>query len=335
MPLPSPLRPLTAVLSLGLLAATGYGWAESRTPAPDEGVNVLVVGSDSREGLTDEQKARWHAGGAACNCADVIMVVHLSADGRRAGVVSLPRDSYVRFAPHRHGGSMSTHRGKINATLAHGGHDLVRRTVERATGLEIDHYLHTGLAGFMEAIDELGGATVCPRRRLRDSHTGIDLAPGTHHLGGGPALQYVRTRHSGYGDIDRVRRQQHLVAGIADEKLGDGTLGDEDSLRALVAGLAPHLRPGPSTDVIDMVRLGWEARRLPMSGIESATVPVTSIGHPTQDWGSTVKWDEARAAKLFAALDADEPMRPADDRDPDHGADWTGRVTSGSEMDCR
>lgn len=91
MALPAVPHPHAAASAWPCSCGSGYGWALAAAPASGAtGTNVLVVGSDSRAGLTEEEKSRWHAGGAACRCADVVMVVHLSAHGLRASVVSLP-----------------------------------------------------------------------------------------------------------------------------------------------------------------------------------------------------------------------------------------------------
>jgi LCP family protein required for cell wall assembly len=336
MALPPLARTLAGGACLAVLAVSGYGWAFGTAPATGgTGTNVLVVGSDSRAGLTEAEKRRWHAGGAACRCADVIMIVHLSADGESASVVSLPRDSYVPFAPHDDGdGAAATHPGKINAALDHGGADLLTRTVERATGLDIDHYLQARFKGFVQAVDALGGAPVCTKKRMRDEHSGIDLKPGRHHLDGGGALQYVRTRHGGHGDIDRVRRQQRLVAGIAGRHLDTDTLENQETLNALVGEVARGLRPGPRTSVADMLVLAWRARDLRLSDVEFATVPLESISHPAGAWGSAVKWNDARAGTLFGRLAADRRLAPGDERGPRGGFDRTGRVAPGDRMDC-
>ncbi|WP_407563625.1 LCP family protein [Streptomyces sp. 184] len=335
MALPPRSRTLAGGACLAVLAGSGYGWALAAGPAAGgPGTNVLVVGSDSRAGLTEEEKSRWHAGGEACRCADVIMVVHLSADGRRASVVSLPRDSYVPFAPHDDGEGPAVHSGKINAALRHGGPDLLTRTVERATGLDIDHYVQARFKGFVRAVDALGGAPVCTKKPMRDENSGIDLTPGRHHLDGGRSLQYVRTRHSGHGDIDRVRRQQRLVAGLAGQHLAAGTLKDPRTAHALVGEVARGLRPGPRTSVADMLALAWKARHLRLRDTEFATVPLASISHPAGTWGSAVKWNDARARTMFGRLAGDRPLAPADRRGPRGGFDWKGRVAPGDRMDC-
>ncbi|MFF0724107.1 LCP family protein [Streptomyces sp. NPDC004134] len=335
MALPPLSRTLAGGACVAVLAGSGYGWALAAGPArAGTGTNVLVVGSDSRAGLTKEEMSRWHAGGAACGCADVVMVVHLSEDGRRASVVSLPRDSYVPFAPHDDGAGPTAHSGKINAALRHGGPELLTRTVERATGLDIDHYLQARFKGFVRAVDALGGAPVCTKEPMRDENSGIDLGPGKHHLDGAGSLQYVRTRHRGHGDIDRVRRQQRLVAGIAGRHLAAGTLAEPPRLDALAGEVARGLRPGPRTSVADMLALGWRARHLRLRNVEFATVPLASISHPAGEWGSAVKWNEARARTMFRRLAADRGLAPGDERGPRGGFDWTGRVAPGDRMDC-
>lgn len=198
------------ITTLAGAAPAGAGAAEGRSaPAAGHGsgqgvgkgsgTNLLVAGLDRRSGMSRKEIQRLHVGGQECGCTDVLMLVHIAADGRRLSVVSLPRDSFVPFARHDH----PAHSGKINGAYAHGGRDLTVRTVERATGLRIDHYMEADFRGFVAAVDGLGGAEVCSDRPLRDENSGLDLAAGTHDVDGRHALRYVRARHlNPPGDLD-------------------------------------------------------------------------------------------------------------------------------------
>lgn len=286
----------------GTPAAAGQG---SASAAKGKGTNLLFAGLDVRKGMTREEIQRLHVGGQQCGCTDVLMLVHIAADGRRVSVVSLPRDSFVRFAPHRH----ATHSGKINGAYAEGGRELTVRTVERATGLRIDHYLETDFPRFVAAVDDLGGAEVCSDKPLRDENSGLDLAAGTHDIDGLHALRYVRARHlNPPGDLGRVRRQQKLLLGML-ARLTDAQVFKDPMTTARTARtLMRHVRTDDHTDVRTLVSLAWKLRDLTPRQTEFATVPISDFDYRDPKWGSSLLWDDKRAKKMFGALRADQPL---------------------------
>ncbi|MGW7416610.1 LCP family protein [Streptomyces sp. NPDC054863] len=302
---------LVASLAAGPFPATAdapasYTIEHDGTLSPEAeaapGTNLLVVGIDRRRGMTRERIQQLHVGGQECDCTDVMMLVHLAEDGERMSVVSIPRDSYVPFAPHDH----PQHPGKINAAFRHGGPDLAVRTVEQVTGLRIDHYLETDFSGFAEAVDGLGGAQVCTDRPLADLNSGLRLEPGTHVLDGPQALRYARARKvAPPGDLGRVRRQQRLLLGMLTR------LSDADAFRNPVRlaetahTLLPHLRTDTGTDLATLFSLGWSMRGLRPEQLEFATVPMSAFDHRAPDWGSSLLWDKARAGRLFTAMRED------------------------------
>ncbi|MFI5805135.1 LCP family protein [Streptomyces sp. NPDC051561] len=305
---------LVASLAVGPLPATAdapapYTLAHDSTLSPAArmapGTNLLVVGIDRRSGLTPQQKQRLFVNGKECDCTDVMMLVHLAEDGKRLSVVSLPRDSYVRFAPHDH----PQHSGKINGAFQHGGPDLAVRTVERATGIRVDHYLETGFEDFATAVDRLGGAKVCTDRLLEDPKSGLRLPPGTHLLDGPGALRYARARKvSPPGDLGRVRRQQRVLLGMIDRLSAAGVFKDPMALAGAAQALLPQLRTDAGTGLSTLFSIGWQLRELSPAQLEFATVPMSAFDHRVAQWGSTLLWDDARAARLFSALREDRPI---------------------------
>ncbi|MFJ4876836.1 LCP family protein [Streptomyces sp. NPDC088745] len=305
---------LVASLAAGSLPATAdapapYTLVHDGTLSPDAlaapGTNLLVVGIDRRTGMTREQIARLHVGGKECDCTDTMMLVHFSRDGDRMSVVSLPRDSYVPFAPHDH----PRHSGKINGAYLHGGPDLAVRTVEQATGLRIDHYLETDFVRFADAVDALGGAEVCTDRPLEDLNAGLSLRPGTRVLQGVEALRYARARKvSPPGDLGRVRRQQRLLLGMLTRLAEAGALSDPVKLAAAASALLPQVRTDAGTGVATLFGLGWGLRELRADRVEFATVPMRAFDHRVPSWGSTLLWDEVRASRMFAAVREDRPV---------------------------
>ncbi|MFC7217969.1 LCP family protein [Streptomyces polyrhachis] len=267
------------------------------------GTNILVAGVDTRRGLSRETINKLHVGGEGCDCTDVLMLVHLSADGKRASAVSLLRDSYVEFAPHDH----PRHHGKINGAYQHGGPDLAMRTVERATGLKVDHYLQADFPGFAAAVDDLGGATVCTAEPLADKNSGLRLDPGTHHVDGNGALRYARARHvPPPGDGGRVRRQHRLLAGMLERLRTGGAFADLPSAARTARTLLRSVRTDPGTSPLELARLGLALGKV--RDTEFATVPVADWDHRVPQWGSTVRWHGRRAATLWKALREDRPV---------------------------
>ncbi|MER7409009.1 LCP family protein [Streptomyces cacaoi] len=321
------LRRLALLCAAGALLTTGVtaapagparGVPDPRGQVTARPLNLLLVGLDTREGLTKRQRDRLHVGGTACECTDVMMLLHLSADRRRASLVSIPRDSWVRFAPHREkapegkasGPRPGTHQGKINAAHRHGGPQLTVRTVEQATGVDIDHYLETDFAGFVRAVDRLGGAPVCTREDLHDANSGLAMPAGSHHTDGREALHFVRARHvQPPGDLGRVRRQQQLMAGMMRRLTDPGITGRPARLLDAVRALRGTVRTDPGLTAARLVEIGRSLRGLDGDHMEFATVPIEKFDHRVPGWGSTLVWDAPRARLLFRTLRADRPLR--------------------------
>ncbi len=82
--------------------------------------------------------------------------------------MSLPRDSYAEPPEHTDattGKQHGPHPVKLNAAYAEGGPNLTVRTVERMTGVKIDHYLEVDFTSFMRTVDAVGGCASAPSGR--------------------------------------------------------------------------------------------------------------------------------------------------------------------------
>ncbi|MFJ2116615.1 LCP family protein, partial [Streptomyces sp. NPDC087850] len=175
------------------------------------GENILVIGSDSRQGLGDR-----YGRGLTSMQSDTLMLLHLGGSGKWATVVSFPRDSWVRIPACGQGaGAVSVpQESKINAAFAIGGSGgdtasaaaCAIRTVELNTGVGIDHFMIVDFRGFAGMVDALGGVEVCSERPIHDTRAGLDLPAGCRTVGSEQALGYVRARYSlGDGsDIGRI-----------------------------------------------------------------------------------------------------------------------------------
>ncbi|MEV5204533.1 LCP family protein [Streptomyces sp. NPDC053720] len=292
---------------------------KNRPPAGN-GMNLLLVGTDGRDRISPEEKKKYRLGGAPCHCTDTIMLVHLSADRERASIVSLPRDSYAEVPGHTDrntGVQHSAHPVKLNAAYAEGGPNLTVRTVEHMTGVKIDHYLEVDFTSFMKTVDTLGGVKICTTRPLKDSYTGLDLAPGTHELNGGQALQYVRSRHiDGAADLGRMQRQQKFLASLIEQATSSGVLLNPVKFRDAASTMLSSVRADKGFGTEQMLELGQAMRGFSPASSEFASVPMGNVSYPVSGIGSTVKWDETKSEKLFRALREDKPLAPARPEEP-------------------
>ncbi|MER7764939.1 LCP family protein [Streptomyces sp. NPDC097619] len=283
-------------------------------PQAGHGLNVLLVGTDGRDKITQEDKREYRLGGAPCHCTDTIMLVHISADRERASVISLPRDSYAEVPAHTDqssGKHHGPHPVKLNAAYAEGGPNLTVRTVENMTRVKIDHYLEIDFTSFMKTVDAMGGVEICTAKPMRDSYTGLDLLPGTHRLTGGQALQYVRSRHiDGAADLGRMQRQQRFLAAVIKQATTGGVLLNPVKFKELSSTLLGSVRADRGFGSEQMLALGQAMRDFTPSSSEFASVPIASGGSPVKGLGSVVRWDGPKAARLFEALREDKPLAP-------------------------
>ncbi|MEU3663824.1 LCP family protein [Streptomyces sp. NPDC032940] len=324
------MRAVTA-LSVVVLASAGIGHAVlsgldadiarvdafkdmKNRPRGGDGMNVLLVGTDGRDRISEAERRRYRLGGAPCHCTDTIMIVHISEDRERASVVSLPRDSYAVTPDHTDRTTGEHHRGhplKLNAAYAEGGPQLTVRTVESMTHVKIDHYLEVDFTSFMKTVDVLGGVRICTVQPLKDRYTGLDLKAGTHQLTGGQALQYVRARHlDGASDLSRMKRQQRFLAALIDRATSSGLLLNPLKFRDVTRAVLGSVRADKGFGTDELLALGRAMRDFSPSSSEFTTVPIGQMGYNVKGVGSTLKWDPAESRRIFDALRKDEPLAP-------------------------
>lgn len=269
-------------------------------PAAGRGTNWLLVGSDSRQGLSVEQQKDLATGGdIGSSRTDTILLVHVPALGSstQATMVSIPRDSYVPIPGHG--------KDKINAAFAMGGAPLLIQTVEQATGLHLDHYAEIGFSGFSALVDALGGVSVCPAEPISDPLAGIDLPAGCQKLDGRNALGYVRTRATPRADLDRMVNQRQVMSALLRRAASPAVWLNPWRWYSVPHAVVGALTVDQGDHVWDLARLGWALHG-------STTTPTVPIGEFTNsDAGSVVVWNHDVARELFAALASDAPVPSA------------------------
>ena len=281
-----------------VLAVAGTFWLDSRLNrvaadppqhiAATSGTNWLLVGSDSRTGLSEADAQRLGTGGDIGSMrTDTIMLLHIPLTGK-ATLVSLPRDSYVNIP----GYGMD----KINAAFTFGGPQLLTQTVEEATGLRIKHYAEIGMGGLANVVDAVSGIEVCPKEPIQDPLAHLDIQAGCQKVDGPTALGYVRTRATAMGDLDRVQRQREFFAALVKKVSSAGTLANPFRLLPTITTVTGSFTVGEKDHVWNLARVALAMR----SGVTTETVPVGGFGN--YDVGSVVLWDEEGSQQLFNSL---------------------------------
>ena len=276
--------------------------------------NYLLVGSDSREGLTEEELAEARTtgkGGGEGTLTDTIVLVHVPGGGGEPTLVSFPRDSFVDIP--------GFGEGRINSAYARGaasadstGPAVLVSTVQELSGLQIDHYLEVGFISFLRITDALGGVEVNLCNATADPMSGVDLPAGEQRLAGGDALAFVRQR-AGLpgGDLDRIARQQYFLGAVARQVLSPGTLLRPDRVLRVMGAVSSSIRADEDLSTFDLARLGLRLRGAASGGLQFQTVPVAD---PNARVGgaSVVLLDEAALPGFFAGLSPESQ----DDEEP-------------------
>ncbi|MGW4803714.1 LCP family protein [Kitasatospora sp. NPDC004272] len=317
---------LGLVLAL-LVTMTGtYFWADGKLhhenvladypgrPAAGKGTNWLIVGSDSRAGLTDADEQSLHTGSAEGKRSDSMMILHIGDNGNT--LMSIPRDSWVQIPAHLDtsgsGKTVPAATRKINAAFAAGGGRLLVQTVETSMNLRIDHYAEIGFAGFVGLVDAVGGVEMNIEQPVKDKDSGLDLQAGTQTLNGKQALAFVRQRHQmADQDLGRMRNQQKFLGALAKQAASPTTLLNPFTFYPLVSA-------GLDTVIVDddagLTDLG--SMFLAMKGVtggdgQTITVPIGNPDYRTSTGESAVKWDDAKSKAVFEAMRNDTAVPAA------------------------
>ncbi|MGI8312205.1 LCP family protein [Saccharopolyspora hattusasensis] len=265
------------------------------------GTNWLLVGSDSREGLSEQQEQELVTGGTADaggSRTDTVMLLHIPAGPGAPTLVSLPRDSLVPIEGHPP--------NKLNAAYSYGGPTLLSRTVEEATGLRIDHYLEIGLGGFAGVVDAVGGVRMCLPQAIHDPKIDLTLAAGCQQLTGAQALGFVRTRAFARGDLERAEHQREFLTELVRKATSREVLFNPLRSVPMTWRLVATVTVADHDHLDDLGQLGYQAGT---AGEElvTATVP-TSGGMDMPGVGAVLFWDKEKAGELFDSLRRDRPV---------------------------
>ena len=279
-----------------LIAVPLWAWstidkvdAEPNGARPDDqpGANYLLVGSDSRKGLSKAERRRLGTGGAAGQRTDTIMLLHTGSGPSM--LLSIPRDSMVDIP-----GQGTT---KINSAFAFGGPKLLVKTIEQNTGLHVDHYVEIGFGGFVNSVDAVGGITICPKERMKDKLANLNIKKGCQEADGVTALGYARSRYvSQYGDLDRARQQREVVSAIGAEVKSPWTFINPVRYFRVNKAATSSLRISEGTGPFALARFGLAMTRV--NGKDGLTCAM-----PIAD--QAINWDPERALALLRYIKND------------------------------
>ncbi|MFL6002221.1 MAG: LCP family protein [Nocardioides sp.] len=275
---------------------------------PQEPLNILVMGSDDRDAAgnnIDNQEL------GSSDRSDTTILMHLSADRKRAYGISIPRDSLVTRPTCKGEDGESIPGGTDvmwNEAFALGGPGCTIRQFEKTTGVFVDHYIVVDFAGFESMVDAIDGVPVCIPEDIVDHAHGIDIPKGTREVEGKEALNYVRSRYTlGDGsDIGRIKRQQAFIAAMAHKVISAGTLARVDRLVGFLDAATDSLQVDPGLDnVIKIAKIGVGFQGIGLQNIQFVTVPWKYDQRP--EYSGRVTW-LPQAKQLWGKIAADEPL---------------------------
>lgn len=229
-------------------------------------MNVLVLGSDSRAGMTPQELQQYDPTGQdrkSGQRADTIAVLHIDFKASKAILISLPRDLRVK-APD---GSFV----KINSFYNQGPTAMVQ-AVESFTGLNIDHYVEVNFVGFRHIVDTLGGVRIRFSRKVVDPNSGLNVPAGCDLLHGDQALAFVRVREID-SDYGRIARQQFFVELVMKQVLSAGTLVNPLKVISLINTGAANVTTDTGLGAGTIEKLALRLRNFSQGSVDFRVVP--------------------------------------------------------------
>jgi cell wall biosynthesis protein len=337
-------RVIAVAVALAIVVGTGVAWGKIRSfesginhfssvalgeGGEDGAIDVLLVGLDSRTDahgnpLSEEELATLRAGDDVSTNTDTIILVRIPNNGKSATAISIPRDSYVE-APGVgkmkingvYGSVKEEKRIKLvesgvsdaeaDKQSTEAGREALIKTVANLTGVTVDHYAEIGLLGFALITDALGGVNVCLKEAVYEPLSGADFPAGWQKLDGPQALSFVRQRHDlPRGDLDRVTRQQAVMASLAHEVISSKTLSSPATLNRLQDAVQRSVALSEGWDVMEFVE---QLQKLAAGSVAFATIPILEeAGWSDDGMQSVVRVDPSQVKEWVAGLlhDQDE-----------------------------
>ena len=319
--IPIAILTVSAVSTLAFTTVTAsiekidaFAGLDKRPEKKSSAINYLLVGSDTREGLTRAEQKELRVGPvktAAGKRSDTMLLVHISKSRDKAVLVSIPRDSFALIPEHTNiqGKVIPAVHSKINSSFNWGGAPLLIKTIEQMTNLKIDHYVEINFVGFARMVDSLGGIEVCTKKDINDSKSHLNLPAGVHTLNGIEALKYVRTREfDGMGDIGRMQRQQAFISSVIKKATSLGVLLNPITMTNFINSALDSVTTDDGLRSSDMIVLAKQLKSLSVSNVRTLTVPLKSLNYNANGVTAAVLWDPVLAPELWDRLREDRAV---------------------------
>lgn len=280
---------------------------KEQVEGPQEPLNILVMGSDTREGAGNNIDNLTGGG----ERSDTTILFHLSADRERAYGVSIPRDSLVTRPTCKTESGESIAGGTDvmwNEAFSVGGPACTIRQLEQITGVYVDHFVVVDFSGFEDMVDAIDGVEVCIPEDINDPAHGINIPAGTREIEGREALNYVRARYTlGDGsDIGRISRQQAFMSSMVNKVVSAGVLARPDRLVRFLNAATNSLTVDPGLEnVAKIADLGLQFRGIGLDRVQFVTVPFEY--DQREEYRGRITW-LPEAEELWAKIAADEPL---------------------------
>ena len=278
------------------------------TPEDIDGpINVLLVGSDTREG---QGSTAYGPVGSAL--ADVIILLHISRDRQNAVAMSIPRDLMVAVpsCPNPEGGDPYPARefAQINSTMTKAGPACTLLAVQQLTGVTIPYLAVIDFKGVIAMSEAIGGVDVCVATTIDDEYTDLYLEPGEHNLIGDEALAFLRTRH-GVGDgsdLARISNQQVFLTSLVRKLKDEGALTNPFTMFRLGTAALSNMTLSKSlTDLGVIFGLAKQVNDVDLNKITFIKLPVYDLDG---EYAGRVAPSPERAAELFELMASDKPL---------------------------
>jgi LCP family protein required for cell wall assembly len=344
------VRVIATVAAVAVVLGTGVAWSTIRSfedgiyhifapslgrGGDDGAIDILLVGMDSRTDahgnpLSAKELATLRAGDETATNTDTIILVRIPNNGKSATAISIPRDSYVK-APGLGKTKINGVYGQVKeekrvrlvesgvdpavaeARGTEAGREALIKTVADLTGVTVDHYAEIGLLGFALITDALGGVNVCLKEPVYEPLSGADFPAGWQKLNGPQALSFVRQRHDlPRGDLDRVVRQQAVMAALAHKVISGKTLSSPATMERLQSAIQRSVVLSSGWDIMDFVE---QLQKLTAGNVAFATIPVLDeAGWSDDGMHSVVRVDSHRVQEWVAGLLHDQAQGKTDER---------------------
>ena len=225
-----------SILIASLVRDATRGFDAVSLAASDQRINVLLLGIDQREGVTEPART------------DTMLVLTIDPQTKTAGMLSINRDLWVKIPGRASEGKINTAHflGEVEHVPG-GGPALAMQTVQATLDIPVPYYIRLNFSAFEKLIDMIGGIDIYVEESIDDPtypDAGFGYDPfyveaGWQHMDGRTALKYARTRATAGSDLDRVKRQQQVILTVRDKILKNNQLAN------VLAQLGPLLQlPG-------------------------------------------------------------------------------------------